>query len=138
MSNNNRYPSYNSLRKEYNSLKPKSWGVAVLLSSLFGILGVDRFYLGCVGTGILKLITIGGLGIWALVDYITLLVGSKICNGYRFVEEPWSTNKETVFGVLSIVLGVILPILLSYLFREKFSGYVSEYFSNTKSEEDKQ
>ena len=42
---------------------------------LLGFLGVDRFYLGKVGTGIVKLLTIGGFGIWWLIDLILVLAG---------------------------------------------------------------
>ena len=48
----------------------KTWMTALLLSLLLGGLGVDRFYLGYTGLGILKLVTCGGVGIWALIDLI--------------------------------------------------------------------
>ncbi len=51
--------------------------IATLLLCLFlGGLGVHRFYVGKIGTGILMLLTIGGLGIWALIDLIMIAVGS--------------------------------------------------------------
>jgi TM2 domain-containing membrane protein YozV len=43
---------------------------------LLGGLGVHRFYVGKIGTGILMLVTFGGLGIWALIDLIVIAVGS--------------------------------------------------------------
>ena len=53
----------------------KDWLTATLLSLFVGVLGIDRFYLGYTGLGILKLITCGGLGIWALIDLILIAMG---------------------------------------------------------------
>jgi len=53
----------------------KSWIVAVLLCFFLGVLGVHRFYVGKIGTGILQLITLGGFGIWVLIDFIMILIG---------------------------------------------------------------
>ncbi|HYO44420.1 MAG TPA: NINE protein [Candidatus Limnocylindrales bacterium] len=54
----------------------KDWMTAVLLSFFVGVLGIDRFYLGHTGLGILKLITLGGCGIWALIDLILIAMGN--------------------------------------------------------------
>ena len=53
----------------------KDWLTATLLSLFIGYLGIDRFYLGYTGLGILKLITCGGLGIWYLIDLILIAMG---------------------------------------------------------------
>lgn len=60
----------------------KSFMVALLLSIFVGTLGIDRFYLGYTGLGILKLVTAGGCGIWWLVDLILIAMGNlKDSNG---------------------------------------------------------
>ena len=52
----------------------KSKITALLLSIFLGSIGVDRFYLGYIGLGIVKLITCGGFGIWSLIDIILIAV----------------------------------------------------------------
>lgn len=53
----------------------KSRLVALLLCFFLGYLGVHRFYANKIGTGVLQLVTLGGLGIWSLIDLILILIG---------------------------------------------------------------
>ncbi len=49
--------------------------IAFLLCFFIGPLGVHRFYVGKVGTGVLHLVTLGVLGLWTLVDLVMILLG---------------------------------------------------------------
>lgn len=60
-----------------------NWVLVLVMSIIFGGLGVDRFILGKIGTGLLKLFTLGGFGIWWLVDII--LIATK----YEFKGIKW-------------------------------------------------
>lgn len=54
----------------------KEWLVTILLSVFLGTLGIHRFYVGKIGTGILQLITLGGCGVWTLIDIIMIATGN--------------------------------------------------------------
>ena len=51
------------------------WLTLFLLTFFVGVLGVHRFYVGKIGTGVLMLITLGGLGVWYLVDLLLVVTG---------------------------------------------------------------
>lgn len=52
----------------------KSWLVALLLCFFLGVLGVHRFYLGYTWQGVVQLLTLGGLGVWVLIDFIRIII----------------------------------------------------------------
>lgn len=63
---------------------PKSRLVAGLLCFFLGLLGIHRFYVGKVGTGILYLFTGGIFGIGALIDFFFIIFGGfKDSNGRK-------------------------------------------------------
>ncbi|MBI2004441.1 TM2 domain-containing protein [Candidatus Pacearchaeota archaeon] len=66
--------------------KKVKWIVALLLSIFLGGLGVDRFVMGHVGLGILKLVTLGGCGIWWLIDVILIATKHKY-GGVQWIEK---------------------------------------------------
>lgn len=54
---------------------PKSYVAAILLCFFLGTLGIHRFYVGKIGTGILMIITFGGFGIWQIIDLVIIVCG---------------------------------------------------------------
>lgn len=61
---------------ENEQLSDKGFVPTLLLCFFLGGFGVHRFYTGKIGTGLLMLVTLGGLGIWTLIDFVRIAIGS--------------------------------------------------------------
>lgn len=59
-----------------SNLSEKGFVPTLLLCFFLGMFGVHRFYAGKIGTGILQLVTLGGLGIWAMIDFVIIACGN--------------------------------------------------------------
>lgn len=89
----------------------KHFLAAFFLSFCFGVFGADRFYLGKIWTGILKLLTFGGLGIWALIDLSLIVSGSMTDKQGRNLIDAYKYRKfaKKTIAITSIVF--ILSII---------------------------
>jgi hypothetical protein len=94
----------------------KSFVTTWILSLLLGTLGVDRFYLGKIGSGVTKLLTLGGFGIWAIVDLIITLTGNARDKDGRPLEGYPENRKKAwiITGIVwlaSMISGILLTIV---------------------------
>ena len=64
------YPSHSN----YVQYSDRQWVVAAILAFFAGGLGADRFYLGYTKLGVLKLVTLGGCGIWSIIDFVLIIM----------------------------------------------------------------
>ncbi len=97
LANNSKYFSPEKLpyiREKLMNLDEKKWAsvtaltfkdptIALIISVLGGSLGIDRFFLGDTGLGILKLITCGGGGIWTIIDWFLVTGKTKALNDQK-------------------------------------------------------
>lgn len=128
----------------------RDWVIALLLAFL--VPGVERFYLNCVGSGILKILTCCGCGIWGLIDIILIATGSTLCGNVRYFNGPnnnqmrggaikLSDNKtlfkqkchmDYITSFISVILGTLLLFLVikPYAEPKMLRNSVTKYSDN--------
>ncbi|WP_210603587.1 NINE protein [Brevibacterium oceani] len=99
----------------------RSFVITWILSLLLGFLGLDRFYTGRYRTGALKLLSLGGLGIWWIIDLVTVLAGglrydSRPLRGFDQDKEiAWIATGLTIIVAYSMQVDELILALLTRL-----------------------
>lgn len=117
---------------ETKNITPQRHFLAVFfISFMWGAFGVDRMYLGKWGTGILKLITFGGVGVWTIIDLILIMSGSAKDKQGRELLQFQEYKKfaywtvlifAIVIGVIILLAGVFIVLAIAQLFEMLYGG----------------
>lgn len=105
------------------TVKSKSFKTTIWLSYFLGLLGVHRFYTGYIGIGLVQLFTLGGLGLWSLIDLISISL-----NKYKDKSGNELKGYNKTLGIILLLLGIAFFLYNGnpYKFMSNFSdGYNS-------------
>ena len=105
--------------------------ILFFFSFMWGVFGVDRMYMGLYGTGILKLLTLGGLGFWAMTDMIVIMTGTFRDKQGRLTLQAEDYKKfagrtllwfTVILGIVILINGLILILGIYQLVNSLQSG----------------
>lgn len=82
------------LESKEKDCSEKSWGATLVFCILLGFIGFHRFYVGKAGTAILMLLTLGGFGIWIIVDLVSIIINSFTDEYGRIVKRKKSIDQN--------------------------------------------
>lgn len=112
----------------------KSFLVTEVLSFFLGFLGVHRYYTGYIGIGILQTLTLGGCGIWSLIDFIFISLGKyKDAKGQEL--EGYDMRIGLGALIFSAVVSAFLMITRPASNKTTINNYTSSSASQEKSEQ---
>ena len=103
-----------TVSKSSKDVKKVDWALTLYMSFFFGCLGVDRFIMGKIGTGILKLVVcillfpIGG--VWWLIDLLLIMTS------YSFKGVKWIYPKEKMLHLIVVSALLVLTVVVSIIF----------------------
>ncbi len=107
--------------------KQRHFLAVFFLSLIWGVFGVDRFYLGKIWTGLLKLITFGGLGLWAVYDLSAIMSGSmRDKQGNEMIDaekyKKFASQTVAIFASVMIVVVVLTAAISFYEIYQLFQN----------------
>jgi len=100
-------------------ISDKDWIIALVLAIVVGTVGIDRFYTGSTLLGVLKRLTLGGLGIWWTIDIILFVTGNYKDGDGLLIPTMEINNFQTAEFNLSnflLKLGCLIPVKFPCLF----------------------
>jgi len=97
--------------------------VVFFFSFVWGVFGVDRFYLGKIWTGILKFLTFGGFGIWAMLDLSQIMSGAmRDKQGNEMIDYlRYKKLASKIVKVFAVIVGVTIILVGVALFYAIYS-----------------
>lgn len=106
--------------------KNKSFITTILLATFFGILGFDRFYLRKNLSGLIKLVTLGGLGFWAMIDWLTIISNHATTIDNQYLE-GYSPKTVKIAVIIFSIWVIAWTALAAYIILQSTTNPINIY-----------